>query len=462
MNHQMRRYAIALLLALPIAGAKADFEEALARYKAKDYPTALSEFKRLAIIGGHSSQFNLGVMYLYGEGLEKDPVQAYAWMALACQESHREWLKARDVVYASLSDSDKLHAKEVATDLFKQFSDTALARDMAPNLAGTESQFQSSRPIKRVTPEYPISMRRFGESGQVTLRFAVAPDGTTRLHSLVEWTSFDLVAPALDAIKQFRYQPSRVNGRPVEEFGLLVTFEFKISDANYDEQRIYKVLNSYRAWAQKGDGSDAYAYASAISRYSTFVKLPPGTENPNYWFWQAASKGDPRAQFELGNNLLYGNMCSADVAKGITWLKRSAELGQAEAEYVLGIDMLSGAHFAQDRTLAIKWLERAADHDFSSAKLRLAWVYATSPDPQIRNPDRAEVFLKRISEEFIDKLTLRQTEAAVAAAKGDYAQAVRLQQAAISEAEHYDLPVDELRLQLQAYKDGRTWVDQSA
>jgi uncharacterized protein len=459
MQDRLKTVAIALLLCVINGGAQADFEDAIARYKAKDYPTALHEFRRLAEIGDHSSQFNLGVMYLHGRGVEKDLIQAFAWMALACQENRQEWVKARDALFSSLSDTDKSRATDEQGILATRFSDESLARDMAPNLTNTEGGFRSSRIVKHVMPEYPIEMRREGRSGQVILRFAVAPDGTTRLHTVVTATNITFAVAALDAIKRFQFEPSRVNGKPVEEYGLTQQFNFSLSGAEYNEKRIYNLLEASRTAAKKGDAKDAYEYASTITHFSPFVKMPPGTENPNYWFWQAAGKGDARAQFELGNHMLYGNMCSADAEKGIRWLRRAAEMGQPEAQYVLGMNMLSGARLAQDRAAAIGWLQRAADRNFSIAKLRLAWIYATTGDVGMRDPQMAQMFLMGIPDGFIDKLTLRQTEAAVAAALGRFSKAVILQQEAISEAEHYDLPVEELQNQVRAYKGGKAWVD---
>jgi TPR repeat protein len=63
--------------------ARADFTVAMANYEAKKFPEAMEEFKRLASLGHKDSQMNLGVMYFRGEGLAKDLIEAYAWMALA-------------------------------------------------------------------------------------------------------------------------------------------------------------------------------------------------------------------------------------------------------------------------------------------------------------------------------------------------------------------------------------------
>jgi TPR repeat protein len=50
---------------------QADFRSAMEQYKAENYTKAYNEFMSMAIIGEKRSQFNLGVMYYYGQHVEK-------------------------------------------------------------------------------------------------------------------------------------------------------------------------------------------------------------------------------------------------------------------------------------------------------------------------------------------------------------------------------------------------------
>jgi TPR repeat protein len=172
----------------------------------------------------------------------------------------------------------------------------------------------------------------------------------------------------------------------------------------------------------------------------------------------AASRGHTAAQFSLGNNLLYGNACTPDSIKGLKWLQRAAEGGQPEAEYVLALEMLGGARLAQQRDSAIKWLRRSADADFGVAKLKLAWLYATTPDENLRNPALALSYLNQIPDQFIDRLSVLEVRAAVAAAAGRFDDAVRSQKEAIDEADRYELPKETLEQELKAYKERRSWI----
>ena len=55
--------------ALPVFAAN---EDGVVAYKSGDYAVALKEFRALADKGDRRAQYNIGVMYLLGRGVEKN------------------------------------------------------------------------------------------------------------------------------------------------------------------------------------------------------------------------------------------------------------------------------------------------------------------------------------------------------------------------------------------------------
>jgi len=76
---------------------------------------------------------------------------------------------------------------------------------------------QASKLISQVKPEYPQSAKDQGIQGTVTLQAIIALDGSlmsvTSLNSHVDQ---QLIDAAMAAAKQWRYQPTLLNGQPVE------------------------------------------------------------------------------------------------------------------------------------------------------------------------------------------------------------------------------------------------------
>jgi protein TonB len=84
-------------------------------------------------------------------------------------------------------------------------------------------------PVKThdVQPRYPELPRRGGIEGMVVLDCVIGPDG--RVQEARTLSGNPLFYPAaLEAVRQWRYSPPRLNGRPVAVL-LSVTLRFKLN-----------------------------------------------------------------------------------------------------------------------------------------------------------------------------------------------------------------------------------------
>lgn len=69
--------------------------------------------------------------------------------------------------------------------------------------------------IHRVEPVYPTLPRQMGRGGRVELRAIVATDGTIQSLQVVSGDPL-FIQSALDAVRQWSYRPTFLNGKPVE------------------------------------------------------------------------------------------------------------------------------------------------------------------------------------------------------------------------------------------------------
>ncbi|MEM9304392.1 MAG: hypothetical protein AAGE01_19935 [Pseudomonadota bacterium] len=101
----MKRLMLAAVLALAAASpAMADFDHGMVAYKMGDHDRAWTEFHADAVTGHATAQFNIGVMYYRGEGVERDLVRAYAWIELATQQRRdEELIEAQEVLSVMLT-----------------------------------------------------------------------------------------------------------------------------------------------------------------------------------------------------------------------------------------------------------------------------------------------------------------------------------------------------------------------
>ena len=69
--------------------------------------------------------------------------------------------------------------------------------------------------IHRVEPVYPTLPRQLGRSGRVELRAIIATDGSIQSLEVVGGDPL-FYQSARDAVRQWRYSPTVLNGQPVE------------------------------------------------------------------------------------------------------------------------------------------------------------------------------------------------------------------------------------------------------
>ena len=97
--------------------------------KRKDFAHAIAMYKIAASWAYKPAEYNLGVMYLSGQGTAVDQPRALAWMALAAERNDPQYVKARDLINAHLNDAQFKQANVIMAQLLPTYGDkVALAR----------------------------------------------------------------------------------------------------------------------------------------------------------------------------------------------------------------------------------------------------------------------------------------------------------------------------------------------
>lgn len=90
----------------------------------------------------------------------------------------------------------------------------------------------------------------------------------------------------------------------------------------------------------------------------------------------AAEKGDPEAQFNLGRKYAEGKGVSQNYAESVKWYRKAADQGHAVAQYGLGLAYYNAKGVAQDYAEALNWFRKAADQGVALAQSNLGVMYA--------------------------------------------------------------------------------------
>jgi TPR repeat protein len=87
----MKKLLLTLLTALMLNAAWAgDFEDANLAFDAKNYPLALSKYKKEALKGNGEAAFQVGFIYSTGRGVTKDYSESRKWFKIAVSLGRKE------------------------------------------------------------------------------------------------------------------------------------------------------------------------------------------------------------------------------------------------------------------------------------------------------------------------------------------------------------------------------------
>lgn len=114
-------------------------------YAHRQYKDALKYFEIGAYYADKLSQLSIGLMYLNGEGVAKDPVTAYAWLGLAAERDYPDFVATRDRVKTSLSPEQLEQAAKVRAKLDERYADEVAKPRMAQQLKLGQMQMTGSR-----------------------------------------------------------------------------------------------------------------------------------------------------------------------------------------------------------------------------------------------------------------------------------------------------------------------------
>jgi hypothetical protein len=114
-------------------------------YAHHQYQDAMKYFEIGAYYADKLSQLSIGLMYLNGEGVAKDPVTAYAWFGLAAERDYPDFVATRDRAKAALSPEQLEQAAAVRSKLDERYADKVAKPRMVKELRQGQMQLTGSR-----------------------------------------------------------------------------------------------------------------------------------------------------------------------------------------------------------------------------------------------------------------------------------------------------------------------------
>lgn len=138
------------------------------------------------------------------------PLLLLAVLLTSCATNDANYIQRANVRLKNLpqAETESAEQKEVRSDHEKAFG----------RQIETLSQQDRVEPpalLKTVAPKYPVAERRARKTGTVHVAFIIELDGKVSDAKVISSTDPVFDAPALDAVRQWRYKPARKEGEPI-------------------------------------------------------------------------------------------------------------------------------------------------------------------------------------------------------------------------------------------------------
>lgn len=82
-------------------------------YRQGDYAAAVGNFRLAAYWGDKLAQFNLGLMHVNGDGVERDPLRGWAWIRLSAERGYPKYAAVAGDIWNQLTDEHRLAARAI-------------------------------------------------------------------------------------------------------------------------------------------------------------------------------------------------------------------------------------------------------------------------------------------------------------------------------------------------------------
>lgn len=117
---------------------------------------------------------------------------------------------------------DTLTIQGQGTPVVQNSAPGSSAQASVPSRIRVGGNVQAAKILKMVRPEYPLQMKAAGITGTVVMQAVISREGDVlNLDAISQDVHPDLVEAAMTAVKQWRYQPTLLNGQPVEIITLI-------------------------------------------------------------------------------------------------------------------------------------------------------------------------------------------------------------------------------------------------
>ena len=297
--------------------------------------------------GNADAQFNLGVCYYHGKGVEQDHVVAVKWFRKSAEQGYA---RAQCILGACYDiGSGVVQDWEEAVKWYRKAADQGNVD--AQNMLG--DSYYGGLGIEQDDVEAVKWFHKAAEQG-----YAKAQNNLGECYKNGRGVGQDYV----ESVMWFRKAAEQGYAKAQNNLG-----ECYKKGRGVGQDYVESVM-WFRKAAEQGN---AFAQNNLGVCYGNGKGVEQDWEEAVKWFRKAAENDYARAQYILG--VCYGNGkgVEQDWKEAVKWFRKAADQGNADAQNYLGGCYYYGRGVEQDDAEAVKWFRKAADQGNVKARNNL-------------------------------------------------------------------------------------------
>ncbi|OIQ48685.1 MAG: hypothetical protein BM565_00085 [Gammaproteobacteria bacterium MedPE] len=196
-------------------------------------------------------------------------------------------------------------------------------------------EIKRGAPIERVDPKYPIQAARTGQEGWVIVSYVIGKDGKVNSAIVEESSNKSMFNKStLNAVNSWKFEPTTVNGKAVEQCKNSVRIDYKLTNAENGARR--KFVSQYKRILTM---IDEKSFEDADNAINKLKKRGAWNLYEDAWLSSLEvqyynKKGDELGEMEVLNRLSYGNDNYLDLNTTLNHMIRLFKLNLKNKLYV--------------------------------------------------------------------------------------------------------------------------------
>ena len=318
---------------------------------------AKDKILELANKGDACAQYNLGLMYATGRGVERSDEKAREWFLKAAEQGYARAQCLLGLMYQYGLDVEQ--SDEKAVEWVLKAAEQGYARAQY-NLGLMYDRLMFVLSDTSVKPSYEKAAKWFlkaAEQGDARAQYEL---GVMYEHGFGVEKSYEKAAGwYLKAAEQG-------DARAQKNLGLMY------ENGTGVERSYKKAAKWYQKVAERGFADAQYNLGLM---YEDGRGVERSYEKAAEWYLKAAEQGLADAQYKLGVMYKYGRGVKKSDKKAAEWVLKAAEQGLVDAQYILGDMYDNGTGVEQSDEKAAEWVLKAAEQGLADAQYDLGLMY---------------------------------------------------------------------------------------